>query len=160
MNWMLSEGNDSELVMGLNILSHVLLGTPASPLRKILIKSGLGEDLVGNGLEEEYRQLAFSTGLRGVEIEKIDAVEELILQSLKDIATRGIDLKTIEASMNTVEFVLRENNTGSFPRGLLIMLRSLSTWLYDRDPISPLQFQEPLNAIKGKSLKIAGILKT
>ena len=30
------------------------------------------------------------------------------------------------------------------------MLRSLSTWLYDRDPISPLQFQEPLNAIKSK----------
>ena len=45
---------------------------------------------------------------------------------------------------------MRENNTGSFPRGLLIMLRSLSTWLYDRDPISPLQFQEPLNAIKRK----------
>lgn len=150
MNWMLSEGNDSELVMGLSILSHVLLGTPASPLRKILIESGLGEDLVGNGLEEEYRQLVFSTGLRGVEIEKIDAVEELILQSLKDIAARGIDLKTIEASINTVEFILRENNTGSFPRGLLIMLRSLSTWLYDRDPISPLQFQEPLNAIKRK----------
>ena len=150
MNWMLSEGNDSELVMALSILSHVLLGTPASPLRKILIESGLGEDLVGNGLEEEYRQLAFSTGLRGVEIEKIDAVEELILQSLKDIAARGIDPKTIEASINTVEFVLRENNTGSFPRGLLIMLRSLSTWLYDRDPISPLQFQEPLNAIKRK----------
>jgi hypothetical protein len=150
VNWMLSEGDNSELVMGLSILSHVLLGTPASPLRKILIESGLGEDLVGNGLEEEFRQLAFSTGLRGVDIENIDAVESLILQSLKDIVSQGIDPKTIEASINTVEFVLRENNTGSFPRGLLIMLRALSTWLYDRDPISPLQFQEPLNTIKQK----------
>jgi Zn-dependent M16 (insulinase) family peptidase len=150
LNWMLSEGDNPELVLGLGILSHVLLGTPAAPLRKILIESGLGEDIVGNGIEDEFRQLSFSTGLRGVEVEKVDDVEHLILSTLEEIAKYGIDPKTIEASLNTVEFSLRENNTGSFPRGLLIMLRSLSAWLYGRDPIEPLRFQEPLNAIKNK----------
>ena len=150
VNWMLSEGDDPEIVLGLGILSHVLLGTPASPLRKILSESGLGEDLVGNGVEDEFRQLTFSTGLRGVSIAQVDAVENLILTTLNEIAKNGIDPKTIEASLNTIEFSLRENNTGSFPRGLLIMLRSLTSWLYDRDPIAPLKFQEPLNMIKNK----------
>ena len=40
----------------------------------------------------------------------------------------------IAAAMNTVEFRLRENNTGSFPRGIAVMLRALTTWLHDDDP--------------------------
>lgn len=150
VNWLLPKGDHPELVLALGILEHILLGTPASPLRKILIESGLGEDVVGSGLTEEMRQMAFSTGMRGIETENLDQVEELILTSLADIAKNGIDPKTIEASINTIEFSLRENNTGSFPRGLLVMLRTLSTWLYDRDPISALTFQKPLDAIKSK----------
>ena len=37
---------------------------------------------------------------------------------------------TVEAALNTVEFRLRENNTGSFPRGIVFMLRSLRDWLH------------------------------
>ena len=45
------EPADPETGLGLSILSHILIGTPASPLRKALIDSGLGEDLTGGGLE-------------------------------------------------------------------------------------------------------------
>ena len=55
---------------------------------------------------------------------------------------------TVEASLNTVEFRLRENNFGSFPRGIAAMLRSLKTWLYDRDPLAPLAFEAPLRSLK------------
>ena len=34
---------------------------------------------------------------------------------------------------------LRENNTGSFPRGLSLMLRAVGAWIYDRDPYVPIQ---------------------
>jgi len=150
VNWLLPEGTNPELVLSLGILEHVLLGTPASPLRKILIESGLGEDVVGRGLSDETRQMAFSTGMRGIETKNLDHVESLILTALERITEEGIDPKTIEASINTIEFSLRENNTGPYPRGLIVMLRTLSTWLYDRDPISPLAFQKPLDEIKSK----------
>jgi Zn-dependent M16 (insulinase) family peptidase len=153
INWLLPQGNDPELVLGLGILDHVLLGTPASPLRKKMIESGLGEDIVGRGMEKELKQMAFSTGLRGIELENIDSAENLILSSIEDIAHQGIDPKTIEASLNTIEFNLRENNTGSYPRGLLIMLRALSTWIYDLDPMQPLAFEKPLQAIKNRFLR-------
>jgi len=70
------------------------------------------------------------------------------METLSSLAQNGIDTKTVEAALNTIEFRLRENNTGSFPRGLLLMLRSLATWLYDGDPIVPLAFEEPLEMIK------------
>jgi len=150
LNWMLSEATDDETVLALQILSHILLGTPASPLRKALIDSGLGENLAGGGLEDELRQMTFSTGLKGIQAQDAAKVEQVILTTLEQLARDGIDPDMIEASLNTVEFALRENNTGGFPRGIALMLRALSAWLYGGDPISRLAFEAPLNAIKAK----------
>ena len=66
VNWLMHEEIDPVTGLGLQILDHVLLGTPASPLRKALIESGLGEDLSGIGMETELRQFFFSIGLKGV----------------------------------------------------------------------------------------------
>lgn len=148
VNWVLTETTDPEINLALNILSYILVGTPASPLRKALIDSGLGEDLAGGGLETDLRQAVFSTGLKGIAVEDASKVEALVLDTLQNLADHGIDPDMIAAAMNTVEFRLRENNTGAFPRGLLLMLRALNTWLYDGDPIAPLAFEAPLNAIK------------
>jgi len=148
VNWLLPEAGDAELTLGLAVLEQILIGTPAAQLRKALIDSGLGEDLTGIGLETGMRQMFFSTGLKGVAEKNIDNVERLILDSLQDMAANGVDPDNVAAAMNTIEFRLRENNTGSFPRGLLLMLRSLEFWLYDKDPLAPLAFEAPLNAIK------------
>lgn len=150
LNWLLPEQGDPEKSLALGILAHILLGSPASPLRKTLIESGLGEDLAGVGLEDEIRQMYFSTGLKGINKEDADKVAELIEKTLADLASNGIDPDTIAASLNTVEFRLRENNTGGFPRGVSVMLRALRFWLYDYDPIAPLAFEEPLSAIKAR----------
>lgn len=44
----------------------------------------------------------------------------------------------------------RENNTGRFPRGLSLMLRSMAAWIYDRDPFRPMKWQEDLEAFKAR----------
>jgi presequence protease len=159
VSWLLDEVGDEQLSLALNILEHVLIGTPASPLRKALIESGLGEDLVGRGMEIGTRQMYFSIGLRGIEAENADRVEELILNTLNELGSSGIDPDTLAASLNTVEFSLRENNTGQFPRGLALMLRSLNTWLYDGDPLAPLMFEAPLQAIKDRLAQGDGYLE-
>lgn len=41
-----------------------MLGTSASPLRKALNDSGLGESIIGGGVEDELRQPVFSLGLK------------------------------------------------------------------------------------------------
>ncbi|MFQ5613154.1 MAG: insulinase family protein [Anaerolineae bacterium] len=150
VNWLLDEATEPETALALHILAHILIGTPASPLRKALIDSGLGEDLAGIGLESELRQMFFSTGLKGISLDDADKIEALILQTLADLVQNGLDPQTVEASLNTIEFRLRENNTGRFPRGLVLMLRSLTTWLYGGDPLAPLAFEAPLATIKSR----------
>lgn len=149
-NWVLAENAEPQLNLALNILTHILIGTPASPLRKALIDSGLGDDLVGTGLEWHLRQLYFSAGLKGVAETDLDAVEKLIKDTLRQLVQEGFDKETVAASMNTVEFSLRENNTGQFPRGIFTMLKALTTWLHDGDPFAILTFEEALAAIKEK----------
>ena len=46
-----------------------------------------------------------------------DRVEALILSELARLAEVGFEKSAVEAAVNTTEFALRENNTGSFPRG-------------------------------------------
>ncbi len=150
VNWVFGETTDAVTNMALNILGYILLGTPGSPLRKALIESGLGEDVTGGGLEGELRQMFFSVGLKGITMGKEDAVESLILETLEGLATDGIDPEAVEAALNTIEFGLRENNTGSYPRGLVLMLRAMTTWLYDADPLALLSFESLLSEIKSR----------
>lgn len=150
VNWLLPENDDVELGLSLRLLAHILVGTSAAPLRKALIDSGLGEGLSGGGMDGALRQMYFTIGMKGVEPENTRKVESLILETLQDLVVKGIDNETIAASLNTIEFNLRENNTGSLPRGLSLMLRALTTWLHDGDPFGPLAFEEVLEAIKDK----------
>ncbi len=73
-------------------------------------------------------------------------------QQLEAIASEGFTDSAIEAAINTIEFSLRENNTGSFPRGLSLMLRAMASWIYDKDPFQPLQWTRDLEHFKVSAL--------
>ncbi len=148
INWLLPETFDPELNLSLRILDFILTGMPGSPLRKALIDSGLGEDITGAGLETDILQMYYSTGLKGIEPKNLGKAEKLINSTLKDLSKDGIDPEIIKAALNSLEFALRENNTGSFPRGMAVMFRALTTWLYDGSPFTLLEFSPVLNKIK------------
>lgn len=148
MNWVVGETIDPDHNLAWNVLEYLLIEMPSSPLRKALIDSGLGEDLAGVGLEAELRQMFFSTGLRGMRQADAPKVEALVLDVLRRLAREGIDSDLIQAAVNSVEFRLRERNSGRFPRGLAAMLQALSFWLYDADPCTPLAFEAPLRRLK------------
>ncbi len=149
-SWVWPAPTDADAALRAQLLAHILIGTPASPLRKALIESGLGEDLAGCGFEPHARQMFFSTGLRGVTPAHTDRVAPLVRETLAALARDGIAPRTVEAALNTVEFALRENNSGSYPRGLMLMLRALTSWIHGGDPVAPLRFAAPLAALRAR----------
>jgi hypothetical protein len=160
VNFGLPDTQSPDLSLAFEVLEHVLIGLPSSPLRKALVDSGLGEDLTGGGLETDLRQMAFSVGLKGLvtntaaDAEAVaDQVERLVLDTLRTLAEggeQGLHPDDIRAGVNSVEFDLRENNTGSYPRGLVIFFEALSTWLYEGDPLAHLPFEAPLARLKAR----------
>jgi len=149
--WMLAENTDDETAILLQITSGILIGSAAGPLRKALIDSGLGEDLSPvSGIERDLKQIAFVVGLRGSDPEKAPQVENLIMETLKNLAESGFDRELIEGTLHQVEFHGKEIVRGTYPYGIILMGRVFHTWLYDGDPFAGLNFPVMIEKIRKK----------
>ncbi len=147
--WLLPPVYESEINLLFGILDNILMGFAGAPLRKALIDSGLGEDVRG-GLGNSLIQMYYSVGLRSIELEKKEEMQDIIIKTLTKLANDDIDKKTIEAAINSYEFSLRENSFHMFPKGLMTMTKCLTNWLHDKDPIEALKWEENLATIKEK----------
>ncbi len=151
VNWMIDPPETREEMLSFGILSYLLAGNPAAPLRKKLTESGLGEGMIGGGISAHLRQPMGGFGLKGVDPANAGKVEQLVLDTLAEIAEIGFSAEQREAAINTFEFNLREQNTGSYPRGMTYMFTALGGWLHGGDPLAPLVFEEALQSLKAKA---------
>jgi len=139
--------------LGMSMLSHLLLGSTTSPLYQALIKSGYGDSVTGGGYADDMKQATFAVGLKGVKKEDVPKVEALIMETLTKLAKDGFAQAAVEATVNSIEFSVREFSSASSNRGMSFYLTALSTWIYDQDPIHGLKFAAPLKEVKLKLAK-------
>src|SRR5690606_23822040 len=130
------------------VMRRALAGNSAAPLHKALTESGLGEAVISTALD--VAQPVLNLGLRGANADDAPKIEALILDTLARLAEEGIDDATIEATLNSLEFELRERNTGGYPRGIAYFFGALGNWLYGRNPIDGLRFEAALASLKHK----------
>ena len=151
MAWMTAENTDAQTAMLLTIVANLLAGSAASPLRKALIDSGLGEDLSPlTGLERDLQQIVFAVGLRGTDPDKASRIEELILSSLRNTVKQGFEKDLIEGTLHQVEFHGREIVRKGFPYGIVLMGQAYHAWLYDGDPLLDMNFPKTINGIRAR----------
>jgi len=151
MSWVLAEGKlDLQTGLSLSFMNYLLMGTPAAPLYKALVDSGLGSRVIGGGLYDGLLQPTFAVGLKDIKAEDVPKVEELIMRTLATIAEAGFEDDAVKAAINTIEFRNRELNTGTFPKGLALLFAVVDNWNYGEDPFEPLRFEEPLADLKGR----------
>jgi len=149
INWLLADRKlDLQSSLALSFLNYLLMGTPAAPLYKAMVDSGLGSRVIGGGLYDGLLQPIFGVGLKDLQAEDTSKVEELVIATLRGIVENGFQDEEVQAAINTIEFRNRELNTGSFPKGLALMFASVENWNYGGDPFEPLRFEEPLANLK------------
>jgi presequence protease len=147
--WMLAENKDFETALLLEILSGLLVGSAAAPLRQALIDSGLGEDMSPvSGMESDLKQLMFCAGLRNAQSADVEKIEKLIDATLQKIVREGFDRELIEGILHQVEFHGKEISRGSYPYGITLMGNVFQTWLYDGDPLIGLDFSRAIDSIR------------
>ncbi|ODT67970.1 MAG: peptidase M16 [Pelagibacterium sp. SCN 63-23] len=151
VNWMIDPPESREETLSHGMLSYLLAGNPAAPLRKKLTESGLGEGMIGGGISSYLRQPMGGFGLKGADPADAEKIEMLVLDTLAEIAESGFSPEQIEAAVNTFEFNLREQNSGSYPRGMSYMFSALGTWLHGGDPLEPLRFEAALAGLRDKA---------
>ncbi len=128
-----------------NILSLMLIESEAAPIKKALLQAGIGEDVFSinvGGLQPGFGIVAKHTSN-----DKKEQFEKIIFDTLNELVVKGIDKKLIEASINIMEYSLRE--AGNFAtKGLVYNMQSLDSWLYDDNPTTHLQYEDTINKFK------------
>lgn len=145
LNFVLGDNSDLESYLMNKIIGQVLIESQAAPIKKALLDAGIGEDIFSadvGGLQQGFGIVAKNTS-----IDKKEKFQEIIFDSLNKLVEEGFDKKLIEASINIVEYDLRE--ASKFPtKGIIYNILSLNSWLYDGNPISHLQYGEVLDKLR------------
>ncbi len=147
VQYVLDLKKNAELSFAFEVIAHLLLDTPAAPLKQALLKSGIGKDVMGS-FDSSSKQATFTILVKDAVPDKTEAFETVIHNTLEDLCKNGIDKTLIEASINIKEFLLREADFSGFPKGLFYIWNSISNWIHDADPIDPLTFEERLANVK------------
>lgn len=146
-NFVCGESLDAEHYLAFDILEHILLETPAAPLKMELLKNNIGKDVFGS-YDGGIKQPVFSIIVKNSDESKKGNFKDIVFSTLKGIIDKGIDKKLIEGAINYKEFRLREADYNSMPKGLIYNMRVLDSCLYDGEPFKYLKYESALAKIK------------
>ena len=121
-----------EHYLAFQVLDYVLCSAPGAPVKQALLDAGIGKDVYGfydNGVKQPY----FSLVSKNTDEEKKEEFISIIENKLQQLATEGLDKKSLTAALNYYEFKYREGDYGSYPPGLMYGLQILDSWLYDEN---------------------------
>ena len=133
--------------LAFEVLTHALLTSPAAPLKQALVKAGIGSDVSGYYLDS-IRQPMWTVQATGSNLDKQADLQRIVESTLQELCDKGLDKELLEASLNSIEFALRESDFGGRPIGLAYVIRMMDNWLYDNDPLELLHYEEALANIR------------
>ncbi len=146
LSWIIGDTTDLEDVILCRILSLILFGNEGAPLRKAIIDSKLGTDILNDFLRDfTGPNRTFCVGLIGSEADFVDAFTELVINTLTQIADAEIDKEKVEAAFQQITYDYQEV-TPNFP--FEMMRRVVNTWIYEKEPTLFLKMGTHLSTIR------------
>ena len=143
---------DPERIMALQILSYVLLESNASPLKNALIDAGICEETEG-WFDSSTYEMVFSIIAKNSVPEKLDTFIHLIEKECSRLAKEGLPADLLQSALRKYDFLLREEDYGSTPKGLIYCTRLMKRWLHGEDPLESLRLLKIIEKLKQNSKK-------
>ena len=149
-NAVVGDNLDRKLYIAFQTLDYALCSAPGAPIKEALIQKGIGKEIYSN-YDNGVMQPYFSIVAKGAEEGQKEEFARVIEDVLKEQAGKGIDRKALKAGLNYLEFKYRESDFGSYPKGLMVGLQALDSWLYDeRKPLIHVEANETFAALKAE----------
>ena len=145
VNFLTCQLTDTLRSLAMAVLESYLLDNAASPLRKALEDSKLGESLTRSGYADYVRDTYFTVGMKGSEPENAGKIVALVQDVCRKLAKDGLERDKLETVFHKVEFSSKEIGS-SFP--LTLMDRVFNYWLNDSDPLCLLKLDEHLETLR------------
>lgn len=136
---------DKTLYVAFDILDYALLSAPGAPLKQALLDAKIGKDILAS-FDCSSLQPMFSIMVKNSNADRKEEFLEIIRNVLTEQVEKGINTKSLMAGINSFEFRYREADYGQFPKGLLLGIKCLDSWIYDEN--QPFLHLEELEVIE------------
>ena len=141
---------DPERIMALQILSYVLLESNASPLKNALLEEGLCEETEG-WFDSSTYEMVFSIIAKNADAGKMEHFIRIIEEVCNSCVANGLPADLLNGALQKYDFLLREEDYGSTPKGLIYCSRLMKRWLHGEDPCESLRLLETMEKLKNSS---------
>ena len=145
--WLTGDSLDPVDAALMRVLSLILAGNEAAPLRRAVVTSRLGADLTYSGSSSVGHEATFVIGIRGSEADRADRFADLIDTTLRAIAAGGISTEMVETAFRQAAFEYLEVQP-MFP--LHTLFRVVGNWIYGADPLRFLRLGTHLAACRDR----------
>ena len=145
--YVFAKAGERERVLAADILVDALVGSNEAPLKRAVLESGLGSDVLGY-LYDGILQPCLIFELKGAKPGVAKQFEKLVEDTCARLVEQGLGQDNLEASIAQAEFNLREGDFG-YPDGVGLAIQAMSGWLYsDDDATSYLRYEDALAHIR------------
>ena len=137
---------DAERQLGATILSEVLSGTNASPLKKALLDKGLCKD--ASMYLNRSRETALILEVRDTDEEKYGEIKATLDEVVGKLIREGIDKAQLTSTIDNIDFKTRERDFGSLPLGVAHATTLYGSWFFDKNPEDVLLSEDAISAMR------------
>ena len=149
MGWLWGQSTDLQDLLQGQLLSSVLLDNSSSPLQRALETTALANSPSPLcGLEDSMRELTFVCGVEGAKAEDTEAIEQMIVDTIRDVAENGVPQQQVEAVLHQLELHQREIGGDGYPYGLQLILAAMGSATHRGDPIAVLNLDPVLDQLR------------
>ncbi len=146
IKWIVGDATDPAEWTDLDILNRILLGNEGAPLKKAIVDSQLGQDLLPHsGMDSVGCEAVFAVGVQGSEPDRAETFTKLVSDTLEEIASKDIDSEIIEAAFQQAGYQHQEI-ARMYP--IRMLFRVMQTWIYGSDPLAFLNMSDRLAECK------------
>lgn len=142
----LASWQEREKIAAYSVILEAIAGCNDSPFKKDILDTELCLDVTLNvfdGILQPYGVLKFCN----IDRENGEALLKAAEASVRRLVENGIGTDILEAALNRCEFRFRESEE---PKGLVRCIDSMSSWLYDGDPLEYIEMTDVFAALREK----------
>lgn len=148
--WKVNSAGDPVETLAFSLLEEALLDDDSSPVKSVLLDSGLGTGLSSCGYDDDCAERNFVIGLKGVKRDTAHRVLKLIWDTLGSIHRNGLDGVLVKNMLHRKELQLKYTGAG-WPAALMGAVTT--AWAHHEDIMKTLDLDFLVDELKSRLAK-------
>lgn len=147
LSWLTCSILNQEDLLVLSVLDLAIMGTDASPLKKVLLKSGLCKQTYSS-MDNEIKEVPYTIICKGCSSESVKELESIIFSALEEIVAQDLPKNLIEGAIHQLEISRKEIFGHNLPYGLSLFFRSALLKQHGGDPSNGLKIHSLFSSLR------------